>query len=92
MSDFSIKVDCLGFRTPTTVHIADDYITTSYKTVPMLCEIWREHFHIPKRRTVKLLMPKDIFQAIERKPFGDRVKSVRELFEERGFICVKHGR
>lgn len=88
-TEYYLILDCLGFRTPTTAHIADDYITTHELSIQGLCATWRKHFSFPNRRRVKLLMAKDIYKAVCRGNSLIGGKSARDIFEEQGFICVE---
>ncbi len=64
-------------------------LVTQGLSIKQLCDLWRWYYSIPPFEKVELVfsVDKDYYAIQQRTMAG--MKSVKELFEEEGFICKK---
>lgn len=86
--EFIIKLEHIGFHTPTTVYVDDRVLTTKGLDIETLCNLWKWYYHIPPYAKIKLIMSAKEYNATMQRPLSGAL-SVQELLQQQGVYCEK---
>lgn len=80
-----LKLQRVGFMTPTVVEYAGKILATNQLDIESTCNLWRSHFGFYPTEKIYLAMTRKEFSAIQQKTLP-YVRSVYDLFYEQDFI------
>lgn len=80
-----LKLQRVGFMTPTVVEYAGKVLATNQLDIESTCNLWRSHFGFYPTEKIYIAMTKKEFSAIQQKTLSS-IRSVYDLFYEQNFI------